>query len=202
MCKAYTLPEMRWQDGHGKAASSASEFGWPDPIRGPWLVRVDWREIGGRMECVAFSIEEWDESEPHIITAQMMRELPIGALIQHARQSEAGASAVVSDLYFAEGDRETAAQMRLAGRQFSTPKGHGKTGRPHMYGKDHYQAVAAVYTAAWRDGESPTQAVRDAFTVSASTAARWVRECRSLGILGQTTQGKSGGILPDTKEEP
>lgn len=52
--------------------------------------------------------------------------------------------------------------------------------------------VAEVYRAALRDGRPPTAAVAEQFTVSHSTAARWVREARQQQHLGPAQGPKPG----------
>lgn len=48
---------------------------------------------------------------------------------------------------------------------------------------EHYHQVAEVYDEALEAGDPPTQAVAHAFGVPYSTAARWVRRTRALGLL-------------------
>lgn len=52
--------------------------------------------------------------------------------------------------------------------------------------------VAEVYRSAMKDGRPPTAAVQEHFTVSHSTAARWVREARQQGQLGPAQGPKPG----------
>lgn len=54
---------------------------------------------------------------------------------------------------------------------------------------EHYQQVAEVYDEAIDEGDPPTQAVAEAFDVPYTTAARWVRRARVLGLLPPAQPG-------------
>lgn len=56
----------------------------------------------------------------------------------------------------------------------------------------HLLAVAETYRAAWQDGSPPTKAVAAAFSVSHSTAARWVGAARKAGHLGPSDSSRGG----------
>jgi hypothetical protein len=56
--------------------------------------------------------------------------------------------------------------------------------------------VADVYRTALAAGQAPTQAVERHFTTTHSTAARWVREARKAGVLGQSQGPKAGEATP------
>lgn len=56
---------------------------------------------------------------------------------------------------------------------------------------DHYKKVADTYRRSLHIG-NPTEAVREEFHVSRSTAGRWVMETRRRGHLGKTTAGRMG----------
>lgn len=62
-------------------------------------------------------------------------------------------------------------------------------GRPAQYDAEHWAEVAEVYREGWQRG-TPTKAVAEHFTVSKSTAAKWVARCRTLGLLPVTSKGK------------
>jgi|BarGraNGADG00212_1021973.scaffolds.fasta_scaffold54377_1 hypothetical protein len=62
----------------------------------------------------------------------------------------------------------------------------------------HLAKVAEVYRQAWQDGEPPTKAVAHKFSVSHSTAARWVGAAREAHHLGPA-DGSRGGELPAAK---
>ena len=54
---------------------------------------------------------------------------------------------------------------------------------------EHYRQVAEVYDEAIDAGDPPTQAVAETFDVPYTTAARWVRRARDLGLLPPPTPG-------------
>jgi hypothetical protein len=58
-------------------------------------------------------------------------------------------------------------------------------GRPPLYGREHYAAVAAAYEAHEQGGgHAPTEAVAKVFGVQRSAAAKWVATARSkYGLL-------------------
>jgi hypothetical protein len=68
--------------------------------------------------------------------------------------------------------------------------------------REHFEAVAAVYRAACsRPGRKrPTEAVKEQFSVSHSSATKWVHRARELGLLPPTTPGRVGEAIkaPET----
>lgn len=67
---------------------------------------------------------------------------------------------------------------------------------------DHYEQVAEVYDEALEAGDPPTQAVAEAFDVPYTTAARWIRRCRQLGVLPPPTPGLPRGNHSPTAPPP
>jgi hypothetical protein len=62
------------------------------------------------------------------------------------------------------------------------------------YPDDFYERVAQTYRDALRRGGRPVAAVMTEAGVPRSTAARWVKEARRRGLLGDApAQGKAGG---------
>lgn len=57
------------------------------------------------------------------------------------------------------------------------------------HASEHYEQVAEVYDEALDAGDPPTLAVAEAFDVPYTTAARWVRRSRALGLLPPPTRG-------------
>lgn len=57
----------------------------------------------------------------------------------------------------------------------------------------HYEQVAEVYDEALDAGDPPTRAVAETFDVPYTTAARWVRRTRDLGLLPPPTPGLPSG---------
>lgn len=66
--------------------------------------------------------------------------------------------------------------------------------------KEHFERVAAVYSAAVRAREAPTRAVERAFGCSYSTATKWVAKARDrYGLLSPTKAGYASAALPTTR---
>jgi hypothetical protein len=65
---------------------------------------------------------------------------------------------------------------------------------PKPKNREHYEEAARVYLAAPRN---PTQAVREHFHVSESTAAKYVNGARQRGLIAPTTRGRRSGRPTD-----
>ena len=52
--------------------------------------------------------------------------------------------------------------------------------------------VAEIYRTAVAHGDPPDEAIAHAMHASRSTAARWVRKARDVGLLGDAVPGRSG----------
>ena len=70
---------------------------------------------------------------------------------------------------------------------------------------EHYEQVAEIYDEAVEVGDPPTSALAEAFGVPYSTAARWIRRARALGLLppprGGVVRGNVGPPGPPRAEE-
>lgn len=190
---------------------------WPDEQAGPWVVRLYRAEVEGRYEVVG--VELWHGVMPHAlesatkwhairlpgpsaIKATDLRKLRIGELIAaDSANLRAGAQSTRRRAHddpraFAKqlGAENAAKALKNAERLLGPPK---STGRPRKYGLSHFADVAAVYNEADRiPGTWPTKAVKEHFKVSPSLAAKWVSECRKLGLVKPATQrpSKSSGV--------
>lgn len=70
----------------------------------------------------------------------------------------------------------------------------GRRPRKDSHGPNHFAEVAEVYRQGMTsDIPAPTTHVATTFSVSRSTAAKWVTEARRLGLLGPTRAGIAGG---------
>ena len=65
------------------------------------------------------------------------------------------------------------------------------TGRPPMYGPEHFAKVASIYREAYAAGKTPTRVVARRFKTTEAAAAKWVAKCRTIGLLPPTTRGKA-----------
>jgi hypothetical protein len=170
---------------------------WPDPLEGPFALRISVGLIDGALSIVG--LELFGDrvgrdlpnvalgDTPHRIDAKVLRELAPGRLLEEYKQTDReqlegflrqnGTAAVASDY-----GQFLLAQVKRTKRT----RAH-----PVTYGRLHFQAVADIYRDALEHGEAPTSAVAAKFVVSKSAAAKWVAKCRKLGLLPPTTQGRS-----------
>jgi hypothetical protein len=159
--------------GAGRGSLTTTHV-WTDARERSWTTTLRWRLLpSGRCECVGFAISSDEETD--IVTRSLLREVPLGWLVQKMRPGPPGVR-----------DDPTAAEM---------PKVSRRTGR---LGLRHYEQVARVYSRAFYAGDPPTKAVAETFDVPYSTAARWVRKCRfgEVRFLGLTEPGVPGGVAP------
>jgi hypothetical protein len=169
---------------------------WPDAEHGPWLLRVIWTRIAGRLECVGLEIRScrdggedwppelprWDE-DPEILTATTLRKLALGEILTDLReegweQTDQWAREIEQLDPPEPGDdelREIAAGLR---RQASLDR---RPRRPR--GIPPLPDVAAVYREASARRKNPTQAVAAHWDAAHSTAAKWVMRARREGHL-------------------
>ena len=180
------------EGGSGKAVGIAYTFPFrygplvesreTDPIRwrgkGNYDVTLRFALIDGRMECVGADIEVVQGRRPRALTAEALRALPFGSLVAK-RRPEAGVTLRVGQAVA----HEEALPI--------TPVKRRRGGRPPIYGPEHWQEVARIYTEAWAKNKTPTRAVARHWGVSESAAAKWVAKCRDLGLLPKTTKGKA-----------
>jgi hypothetical protein len=166
---------------------------WPHPQRGPWLIRLDWTRIDGRLECCGLEIRSkrenrdegwppelpaWNEN-PEVLTATILRKLRFGALLQDIRED--GWQRTEEDARWFEsiaadiGGIELAAHMRREAARDS--------GRRRRRGIPPLSEVAAVHRDASNRQHHPTLAVADHWHVAHSTAAKWVMRARAEGYL-------------------
>lgn len=170
---------------------------WPDPIEGPWKVTIGFREIKGRFEPAGIKVEDtWpnpvtaaNADDTHILTAKVVREIPVGDLVKMGRRRLQETFETVAEWDENEGDQESAQRMRDDGRKFEKKA----SGRP-VLSDEHYRQVAEIWMEAWNRGYPPTKAVQDRYVVSYPTAARWATESRRRGFL--QAYEKAGGVLP------
>ena len=142
----------------------------------PWRVRLDLDVVEGRLECTHFEMWMGATEAGVPVTTTALRGVPLGSLVE-------GATHHVRAL--AEQYEPVAAVAEVI------PTKPPRMGRPPVYNAEHWKGVAATYRKA--GGRKPTMAVANAFGVSRSTAAGWVRRCRELGELGDAVARRRGG---------
>jgi hypothetical protein len=164
---------------------------WPDRRRGPWLLRIIWTRIAGRLECCGLEIRScrdgheswppelprWDE-DPQILTASTLRQLALGAILSDLREegwqrTEQWAAEIETEPA-SDAERELAAVFR---RRARLDRGVRRRGIPPL------PEVARVYRAAAKRREPPTQTVADHWNAAHSTAAKWIMRARREGYL-------------------
>ncbi len=145
---------------------------WPDE-HGPYRVRVDIAVHGGLLGASRIEISREDD----LISPGDWRRIPVARIIR----------AFIVELKIrwlplverVKSGQETADILRSA----APPK----RGRPVLYETEHWQSVAAAYTAA---PGRPVVAVAEHFVVSRALARKWVETCRHRGLI----DGPGGSI--------
>lgn len=184
---------------------------WPDPEHGPWHIRLYWGRVAGRIECVGMEIksvrnytDEFDsiapgwEPEANALTSSTLRRLNVSGVIKATMSTGVG----FYDWWASVDDLLRADLLVRAEELAAASAASARTGRPRLYGPEHYREVSLVYSEAYHKGLAPTGAVARAFHVNKSTAAKWVAKSRRLGFLPETTRGVPRAIeVPSEKEE-
>lgn len=182
---------------------------WPDQDRGPWQLGLYWAEVAGRIECVGMelrSVPRVGEEEPpgsrwrgtrhrppdvpEVLTSMVLRDLPIGRIVQGTKQSQA-----VFRRWWASREKER--RRELVGRAEAWEAGR-HAGGPRGYGFQHFEEVAAIYRRALEAPDpatgtgraKPTAAVAEHFGVSKSAAAKWVARARTMDLLPPARRGQ------------
>ena len=194
---------------------------WPDSGSGPWALRLTFAIVDDRPGVVGVELyaidpatiaadrgtgkndaERWLNlplareagKNPVPIQTSGVR-LPLGELLDQYLASMRRSDEIVSRApgFPAEWRQEATDRLGRIAEVTPTP---GRPGRPPLYSRDHFERVADVYSRALLAGEPPTKAVSDVFSVSKSTAAKWVARCRELELLRDTDRGKPAGRPP------
>lgn len=165
-----------------------SEHQVGSPSGGRWRVYLDWVVIDGRAEVGRLTIGQWADDEAWPVTSSILRHLT-------AEKLEAGRASVRKE--FEKWARNSGQErVRRAADRFKATKRRpvtGKDGRP-LTPTEALEEVARVYREAWTAGHSkPTYAVKEAFNLSYSAAAKRVARARDEGFLPKTTRGRAKG---------
>ncbi len=187
--------------------------GWPDVRRGPWFVAAHWAEVAGRPECVGLELWKGVRPEPHAVSSYSrvkgvplegiastdLKALPVATILAtlwdlQRRQVEAQVQGAREHLVEDLPESTRRLWELVADQERSSPfQGEHRPRRRHD-DRDHFAEVAETYRRAHQDRRPPTKAVAHHFSVSHSTASKWVARARELKLLGQTRPGKAGGI--------
>lgn len=179
---------------------------WRDPASGrSYLVSIEWANVRGRAEPVAFSVRgaqsdppagglefqlpRHDES-PATIPAALLRRLAPGDLIARARRDAGLAHTKWREAHPGEqpepdsfdGGQEWTLDRLIAARSAAMSE-------------DRTTATQAALVTVWWDarraGLPTTQAVADHFGITYTNAATRVARARKAGLLPRTTRGRA-----------
>lgn len=147
---------------------------WPDPVKGPWFLRLHWQLIAGRAECVGLTIRSSAPSDE-----RESRSLPkIGI-------------PVTSDVLRGLTMRVIEEDRRDMGHVTGSPAYKARRTPPGT--SERLVEAANVYKRAWLAGDHPTKAVAEHFVISASAAAKVVARAREADLLPATSRGRALG---------
>lgn len=200
-----------------------TEEKWPDKEVGPWALRLTTAIVDDRPAVVGVELyavdpelirqnaQGWPTLAAHLVPRVTERITTAGMRVPLAERLAAYlARTKKSDEIIANAapDQIPARWREFARERLASIK-HAESarrGRPPLYGREHFERVAAVYNEALRSGAMPPLgAVARAWTVSESTAAKWVSRCRrTFGLLPPTTPGRAAGWsvgVPTEEEE-
>jgi hypothetical protein len=174
-----------------------SQIRWPDNTNGPWVITVTWREDGGSVVCTGLSINLLRGQPTHLVTATLLRALPVAGIISAAREArfdEAGG--FFAEAYDSGQDIDVDPHIVDGARAFAEPWAERPPGRPVSLGESHYREVARIYSSALAAGKPPLVAVKEQCFVTRPTASRYVAAARSAGLLPPTSRGRARGNGP------
>jgi hypothetical protein len=167
---------------------------WPANV----LLYVCVSEEEGPREC---GLRVLDDTCRHSLPAMLEIVRHTIAMPELLRFVTADAVATKVAHYFLEADQDLTEAQRervLPERQRAVAAAADQTWdvaaprRRRFVTRDLLREVAQTYRRAVERGQPPTQAVQEHFSVSHSTAARWVGEARRLKELGPARKGASG----------
>ena len=162
---------------------------------GAWCVHFHWAVVADRFECVGLQVHSDRRNKtcplprsatPQPVTAALIRSLPVARLIDAERIRQRDYLART----FRGRMQPASAGGRRAIEELERQWEPGRAGRRPIYGAEHFRQVAAAYSEAVAGGAAPTRAVAERWTVSHSTAAKWVAEARRRGELPATEKGR------------
>ena len=163
-----------------------------------WRVVLRWADIDGFVECVGVAIEPGQENR-RVLSAAVLRRLPIGRLVREARASryrDAG-----GDLLEAFGDGLVDEPVSTWLGESAAPWGERPARGKARLDDQHFAQVAQLYSAAVQRGRPPGKAVAEAMHASRPTVTRWLAEARKRGLLPPTTQGRAGAAASGVEEQ-
>jgi hypothetical protein len=160
--------------------------------------------VQGRLEVMGLEVRAYPsarDAQPSFppITAEAMRGVLVGEMSLKLREAYVAALEAKSrdelddtgaiDAGFVEWEREQARRVLPVARAGLRTTA---TGRPGLTA-EYLREVAEFYSREELAGRRPTKGVADHWSVSPSTAAKWVSRARKLGYLPETTKGVAKG---------
>lgn len=214
----------------GELVRNGDWFRWPDDA-GDWSLRLRWAEVDGLVECVG--LEAWRGARPDPRASFDCPNPECGEKLDYraptkfaAHRGGSGPQPISSlrDLPIGQIVRQQRADLDLDGESFDYSVDLGTEewpadrddqwpyvtdtvdarapGRPRLPAL-HYLEVAQVYIHAEANGDPPTAAVMDRFTLSRRGAGRALAEAQRLGFLkGSGRQGATRQKGPNYREAP
>ncbi len=159
---------------------------FPDQRSGPWEVEVRFGAIAGRVECIGIDIHPLADPPTDPLTTAVVRQVNLSALIDRAREdADLDLQRLVLPRKGFGVRLDTLRDAGLGPLAIRRPRPG-----PKPKSREHYEEVARVYLSSPR---TPTRAVKEHFTVSDSTAAKYVAGARQRGLIAPTTRGKRSG---------
>lgn len=176
--------------------SAEFETDWTAPDGSEWQVGFTLKRIGGRFECVG--LEVWQHPfRQHAdvpLRAKTLRALPFASCLAHARSDSAARVTRIME----RSERFLGTRVRapeLDGALAAVDEARGtKSGRRVKYDRAYLERVAAVYSAACREGISPTRDTADVLGIPYNTARKLVWKARNdLHLLPKGPNGVACG---------
>jgi hypothetical protein len=142
-------------------------------FEGTYWVVPRFTDVGDRREVTGWTIELVDPDRP--LTVGELRRIPLAELAEVVRRGlflyeMLQASTAAEDLDEIVAEQAAARAIRLR-------RGRRKPGEPR-YSEGHWQAVAATYRRARREGLSPRDEIAHRYKVTPTTAKSWIARLR------------------------
>lgn len=174
---------------------------WPDPVRGPWALRLVFGSLGDRPGVVAvelyavdpdeikraarrsggagaLSSNPWDTGWAGLPEMPAPEQITTSGVRLPLAKMTAEYLASIGDVYREQATRGSASWRDVASRNLALLERAERAqpkrrgpGRPPSYGVEFYKDVAAAYTKALREGRAPTLAVADELAGGSKSAA-------------------------------
>lgn len=169
--------------------------------------RAVWNELNFGGERAALHVKAEEELDtPMPLSATRVRRLPYGHLLNLATRERAGwlrsmvghweeIEQEVSPPEWLAPHLRDATSVRFTHLADALDTPHSGQPRGRDENAPTLDRIASLYERFFRAGSSsPTRDVAEALSMSRSTAAKRVMECRKAGLLAPTSRGRAGGM--------